>query len=99
MVNWLVWLDVPLFINEKIGLSENKVSIFPNPSSDFLKFELNNETNFTSWEIVSLSGRIIITGKIKSGYNSINLTDISRGTYLLNLKTENGVLNKKIVRQ
>lgn len=68
-------------------------SIYPNPTNDFISVKSNE--NIESLEILSLEGR-----KIKSANAStIDISNLSTGIYLLQVKTEEGKTGiKKVIK-
>lgn len=80
-----------------VSVEENglitKWSLFPNPTSDVLKLEIDaNEKSSASLKIISIDGRIIYTGnlELENGSNLfvIDVTNYSSGIYQLQLSTD-----------
>lgn len=74
-----------------IGIDESqnttlKVNLFPNPTSNILNLELNNNSTF-AYKIVDLTGKEIQTGK--SSIKQIDVASLANGTYLIHINTEN----------
>ncbi|MFZ9028774.1 MAG: T9SS type A sorting domain-containing protein [Crocinitomicaceae bacterium] len=66
-----------------IGFGElevNNVSVYPNPTSEILN--IANATDFDSYSIVSLDGKTVSEGSVK---NSIEVSALIEGVYLINL--------------
>jgi hypothetical protein len=86
-------------INENIF--SNHISISPNPSST--EFQISNFNFQTGDEIIfsDVTGKILFTKKIKSLVSDLRFqtSDFSNGIYFLEIKTKEGVLNKKVVVQ
>lgn len=84
--------------NEKLN-----INVYPNPTKENLTIEIEkNDMNNIIVEIFDMQGKIRNNQNIgKSNKTSINTANISAGTYLLLLKTEDGkILNKySIVKQ
>jgi hypothetical protein len=75
---------------------ENSVSVYPNPTENKVKIELNVPVSLKSWELVNLKGEIVKRGV----GNETNLDKISSGIYILKVVSQNGdVYNKKIVKK
>ncbi len=71
------------------GLTNTTFKLYPNPASDIIKFELNsNEASMSQAEIFDLTGRMVATPAINN--QSIDVSKLSVGTYILVLKNENG---------
>ena len=81
----LLLLCVPL-----IGLGQSWINIQMNTNAD---------PSCISWELVDSTGTII--SSVPTGYysHSFNLSEYSKGIYLLELDTDNGMVNKKLILQ
>ncbi|MFQ3332334.1 MAG: hypothetical protein ACI8ZH_000221 [Flavobacteriales bacterium] len=72
-------------LNELIS----NLSIYPNP----VKNVLTIEGNYTSVDIIDVSGKLVLSSEY---VKAINVKSLSDGVYMLNIKTENGIAVKKI---
>jgi len=63
---------------------KNALNVYPNPSSDFL----NSNKTLTNFTITDLSGKAVKKSSVKT--NSINISSLKSGMYLLKGKTEEG---------
>lgn len=61
----------------------NAISVYPNPTKDFLIIDLGNIGLNTQYQLFDLSGRIIKASTLLEKYNIISLTYIPQGTYFL----------------
>jgi uncharacterized repeat protein (TIGR01451 family) len=86
-------------VNATLGLNEeeNQLLVYPNPVGDLLTIQGN--TNIISIELVSISGQLIETYTPGSTVASINTASLSTGIYLLQIRTENGLSTKKILKK
>jgi hypothetical protein len=79
------------------GQNENKandVNMFPNPTSGMIRIYGATHSTIT---IYTGSGSLCRTINDFTG-NSLNLTDLPKGVYILNIQKENNtVLRKKVV--
>ncbi|WP_353778871.1 aryl-sulfate sulfotransferase [Winogradskyella sp. 3972H.M.0a.05] len=73
----------------------NPVSLYPNPTKDFISIESNITIN--SYEIYDLLGKKIASNELIN--NSINVSDLNSGMYILNLYSDSGKTSKRIVKQ
>lgn len=74
----LSWEGVQVGINE---LSENTVTLYPNPATDILNV---NSTAAMNLEVFNLSGTLVQQMAIQTaGTHQINIADLPRGMYLL----------------
>jgi len=80
------------------------LSIYPNPSRDVFNVEFVSENKQTiEVRIVNLVGEVIFTEHLidfEGEYtHQFNLSEYSKGIYLLELDTDNGIVNKKLILQ
>lgn len=85
---------------EILGTNENalsKVEVYPNPGTGIVNVSIPPDTK------VYQSGLFDMTGKkmenVKLINNSINISSLSQGVYLLRVETSKGVLTRKIIRK
>ncbi|WP_421877526.1 T9SS type A sorting domain-containing protein [Marinoscillum sp.] len=82
--------------NEVLGtshLSNFKISVFPNPTTQFL--EVRNEAeNLTSlnYQVIDLQGRLILSGQLKEMEPMIDLSNLARHQYQLLLFNDNKLI-------
>jgi hypothetical protein len=74
------------------------LSIYPNPTNDFINFDIVN-THIQTIIISDLTGKNIIEETVLKENQRIDLSDMQRGIYLLTIKTDNKTLTKKIVKE
>ncbi len=80
-------------------ISSNEINVYPNPSKNVLKFSSQNSINSpVEITICDFSGKILLMNRISSfGSNcEINLSNIPTGIYILQLKTIEGIISKKV---
>jgi hypothetical protein len=75
------------------------IKIYPNPSIDFVKVELpNNE--IVEYRLVSILGKILMTGTLKESSNSIDVSKLSSASYFLLLYQKNQKIKSlQIIKQ
>ena len=76
-------------------LSPNTFDVYPIPASDKLIIE-SKSSNLTDLTLLDVMGKLVFSDKF-TGTTQIDLTQISKGIYYLNLKTTEGKLTKKII--
>ena len=80
------------FIHENLSLSQHlakSVKIYPNPANNFLMIE-NFELEKTTIELMSISGKTLISQTLERQTEKINLSNIQQGVYLLKVIQSNG---------
>jgi hypothetical protein len=79
-----LWKKIPTGIQTENNLA-NFISVFPNPTNNILTIETNPKFNNYTYIITDIFGRVVIVGKLNSKI-SLNLTDLSNGTYYLHVR-------------
>lgn len=69
------------------NLSEFQLNVFPNPVSEVLIIEFPEKKDF-EYSIFNEKGELVISGKLTEIRNKINLSQLNRGTYILNVKDQ-----------
>ncbi len=81
----------------------SQIFIYPNPvSTGELNIYLgSNEFEQIETSIFNINGKQVFTKSVapNNGYVNMNISGLSQGIYLLNIKTERSLLNYKIVRK
>eukprot|EP00389_Voromonas_pontica_P016085 GDKH01025152.1.p1 GENE.GDKH01025152.1~~GDKH01025152.1.p1 ORF type:complete len:154 (+),score=3.96 GDKH01025152.1:49-510(+) len=67
-------------------LSDLQVSIFPNPTDEFLMIEVSDFSSL-KYQLVDQTGRLVNQDELKSSQTQINVTQLSAGVYTLFLTT------------
>jgi hypothetical protein len=87
--------------NGLVGITEEiipSMQVYPNPTNDKLTLGVSNDLLGKQYFITDFSGRIILQGKINMLNQIIELTNVSNGSYLLQVENSN-VKAIKIVKQ
>ncbi len=94
--------DCQGIFEEVIRLSD-ELLIYPNPisSGDLNIYLGNNRSEQVEIALFDLNGRTVFRKKYNTQNNEIrfNVDALSRGIYLLNVRTSTGLLNYKIIRK
>ena len=84
-----------------LGISENELSaginIYPNPASDVLNItaDASIDTSDATLEMYDIQGRLV--KQYGNFVNQINISDLSAGVYILNIKKDGTVATKKLI--
>ncbi len=88
------------FTSFTTGITKNNddsiLSIYPNPANDKITISKNNINHISIFDIHSKEV-ISIDGNQKENSINVNVSSLSKGIYFVQIKTNNGVINKKIV--
>ncbi len=74
----------------------SQVNIYPNPTSEWLNIDLPNAEDITL-QIMDLSGKNVFNKKINTS-NPLNISDLSKGTYILKINFDEKIIFKKMVK-
>jgi hypothetical protein len=93
----LVFIDLESPEVLRVGIQENlfnEVKIYPNPVGDYI--QLSNITDKVNIEIYNMQGKLMLRKKVTN--EQVNISDISRGSYILKIISKNDVLAKAFVK-
>ena len=83
--------------NIKVEFDENNLKLFPNPVENSLNIE-SNLTLIKRIELLNIQGDLIISENTSANKTMLNLIDLKKGIYFVQISTENGLQNFKIVK-
>ena len=91
--------DSLLGTDEFATISEEVISVYPNPSKDVIN--VNSSINsFNSISIVDLNGRVVKNVNFDGVTEAqINISDLASGVYVMNVISEKETFSKKIVKE
>ena len=78
------------------------INIYPNPTENTINVEINSQNiNSFDTEIYNVQGKLIFMKNYKSNSINIDISDFSKGMYLLKIKDEKGniIKTEKIVKE
>ena len=102
--------DGPVLWTQPTSIRVNELStissleIYPNPSRDVFNVSFTSDSKQSiEIRVVNLIGEVIFTENLEDFEgkytHSFNLEEYSKGVYLLELDTDNGIVNKKLILQ
>lgn len=68
--------------------NDDSLKVFPNPAKNEIRVKANKYVNNVSYKISNMLGQIIKIGDLKSMHTTINVSDLSKGNYIITLKSE-----------
>lgn len=84
-----------------VGIDEHSLdsyfTVSPNPTHGDIKLNVLQKTVYTSYEVNDLQGRILLSGDVQTGKQTISLHHLSKGIYLLVLEGEERIDARRIV--
>lgn len=93
--NLCIHNNTPSAINT-IEKDNNIVNVFPNPTNDILN--IKSLETILQIEIFDFNGRKIYSEEQDSNAVSVNLDKFSKGIYLVQIATKNGLKTKKVIK-
>ena len=88
-----------VFTNNTTAVSKSNtdnITFFPNPATNLVY--INCEENATV-EIINIQGQIVATKTLSDKNVSVDVSELKSGVYTLRVKTDKGVVMKKIVKE
>lgn len=78
-------------------LENTGIRIYPNPAHEMFTLEINDRS-VTNCELFNSNGQLIKTLPVKQGANNYTIRDLKEGLYLIKIKSEEGTMVKKIIK-
>jgi len=76
---------------------DNRVEIYPNPSSKDIN--INSQYIINSIEILNSLGQRVYREKINTTNKTIDISALNKGIYIIELKTEKGIIHRKFIKE
>ncbi len=73
----------------------NNVKVYPNPASGIIRISLNSGEQLTNCSVLSLTGKKLLTSKSET----IDVSSLPPGVYLIEIQTDKDVYLQKIVKK
>jgi hypothetical protein len=92
-------IDLQFFIISSTGFEDAyvpEIEVFPNPSSDLMI--IKGASPSSEYSIYNIDGTLLKTTLLNSS-NTLSISDLASGMYLLEIKTDRLIMRKKIVRR
>jgi hypothetical protein len=77
--------------------NDDNITIYPNPATS--TFTIESKYQVQSIQIYNLLGEEILNTTPNNNQYTININQFSKGIYFVEIKTENGVVRKKVVKE
>lgn len=94
----------PLIFNYATFLSNNnfeldkRITVYPNPSNSVLNINFN-QLSPSQVSIFEINGRNLKTIKLDSPNNTLDISELAKGMYILQIQTKEGTFNKQIIKE
>ena len=96
--HWIINVSVMPALGVHQNNLEMNCSVFPNPGKGIFYLKVSDQGNVEEIFVTNLFGEKILELKNRNE-SVIDLTNYSDGIYFLNIKTKNGIVVKKIVKE
>ncbi len=92
--NWNLDFDCAVATPEP---QKSSVRIFPNPAQDQIWIQLLHAAPQGTWQLADLRGVTIGSGRLNGSMNEVDLRGLTGGTYLLQVKTKEEIIRRRLV--
>jgi hypothetical protein len=83
--------------NTELPVKEKRVILYPNPANDKITFSQIQE-NIMKLEIRSINGSLIKTMQISGLHETVDIGDLTKGIYFINLLTDTFSQTERIIK-
>ncbi|MDA3865848.1 MAG: T9SS type A sorting domain-containing protein [Salinivirgaceae bacterium] len=90
-----IWKNSNIYTNIS-PINNTTFSLYPNPSSGFITLN-NSDNSIQSVEIINMNGQIIFKEQLNSTTSRINVQNLSKGIYIVKIKSDNFVKTEKLI--
>lgn len=77
------------------GFEQDTFTVYPNPAQNILNVNITTRANYT---LFTTQGKIVNTGVLHEGTNTLSLLNLSSGLYFLKVYAKDGVTTKKVIK-
>ena len=79
---------------------DQDIKLFPLPANDQLQVSLASDRwLFANYSVLDLSGRIVIEGELANQEMILNTQEWSKGMYILQLKKEDQIVSRRLMKE
>ena len=93
--NYPIDIIYPVGVSTK--LSEKEIQVFPNPMKNFLKIE-TSLSGTLNVRILDASGKQLLQQKVNTAIESIDVSSLSKGSYILQLQSDEGDYYRLLIK-
>lgn len=80
----------------------NPFSVFPNPACDYINVFVASDSpanEFYAIEIYSINGKLLKNIKVRENLNTVDISDLLSGTYIIGVKTSTNNFYEKFIKE
>ena len=78
------------------SVKKEPVLVFPNPVEDCLHLQMDENTSVLACELYDLQGRLLMRTENET---SMRVNNLTVGTYILQINTDKGIFNTKVIKK
>lgn len=85
--------ELPIYLSTNESSSDHskiKLILYPNPALSFIKIKENTSSEVETYKVFDMTGKQILTGKYKEENQSINISKLTSGNYIIEITTKSG---------
>ncbi|MBQ8055568.1 MAG: family 16 glycosylhydrolase [Paludibacteraceae bacterium] len=75
------------------------ISMYPNPVSDVLNVVVNIDSKIISAALYDMSGKKVKELNLTTGVNQVSMSDLTKGVYVIVIKTSDALIRERIILQ
>jgi len=84
---------------KNVATTNEKIEIYPNPFSDNIIINFSGGTFPLEYKVTDLNGKVVLHNKTSSNNETVNLSGLAAGTYVINAKAGDCNLVQKIIKE
>ena len=77
--------------------SEEKIKIFPNPTTSVLNLNFSNEITIDKIMVIDMSGKIVL--QQNQNFTQIDVEELAKGLYIIEVYSKNEKLTRKFIKE
>jgi hypothetical protein len=94
------WWELSLTTGIKETENQNSFAVFPNPAKEILNIKFSDlNVNIESLKIFDTKGALIFTQKNILSSSTVDISNIKKGEYIIQLQIKNSLLSKSFVKE
>ena len=78
------------------GISERKISVYPNPANDYVVFDLPNIYESATVELFDIQGKKVLEQKLPEN-RQISVSNLHKGLYMYKLNNKGVIYTGKLI--
>ena len=84
-------------VNSVLELNDINISVYPNPVNNVVNIKVDNTDSFNI-ELFDMSGKLLLTQNGNTNLTTLNVSDFSKGQYIVRVSQNNNIVIRKIVK-